>query len=70
MAKTPVLHPILGARRHDQVQETLAAADLVLPKEIVDRLDEATDFELGFPHDFITDMQTFVFGEVNRLVDR
>ena len=47
----------------------LGAADLILPNDIVDRLDKATGFELGFPHDLIADMQTFVFGEVDSLVD-
>ncbi len=29
-----------------------------------------TGFEIGFPHDFITDMHTFVFGEAADQVDQ
>ncbi|HEY7485007.1 MAG TPA: aldo/keto reductase [Streptosporangiaceae bacterium] len=69
MAHSRVVHPILGVRRLDQLCDTLAAAELTLPPEAVARLDEATAFDLGFPHDFIRGMQTFVFGTANALVD-
>jgi hypothetical protein len=36
----------------------------------VAQLDEATGFEIGFPHDFITDMHTVVFGEAAEQVDQ
>lgn len=70
MAKSAIVHPILGARRRDQLDDTLGALSLVLPTEIIERLDAATGFELGFPHDFIAGMQTFVFGPADSLVDR
>jgi aryl-alcohol dehydrogenase-like predicted oxidoreductase len=69
MAKSALVHPILGARRSDQLTDTLGAAELVLPATIIERLDAATGFELGFPHDFINGMQTFVFGHTNDLVN-
>jgi aryl-alcohol dehydrogenase-like predicted oxidoreductase len=63
------VHPILGARRLDQLHDTLAAADRTLPPDVVATLDEVTAFDPGFPHDFIRDMQTVVFGEAGNLVD-
>jgi aryl-alcohol dehydrogenase-like predicted oxidoreductase len=68
-ARYRAVHPILGARRVDQLHDTLAAADLTLPPDAVARLDAASAIELGFPHDFVRDMQTFVFGDVDALVD-
>jgi hypothetical protein len=35
----------------------------------VAQLNVATGFEIGFPHDFIADMHTFVFGEAAEQVD-
>jgi aryl-alcohol dehydrogenase-like predicted oxidoreductase len=67
--RSPVVHPILGARSVEQLADTLGAADLALPREAVDRLDRAAAFELGFPHDFVRDMQGFVFGDVAEQVD-
>ncbi|MCD2195728.1 aldo/keto reductase [Actinomycetospora endophytica] len=68
-ARSRSVHPILGARRLEQLMENLGALDLVLPDDALKRLDDATGFEVGFPHDFIRDMQGFVFGEAGALVD-
>lgn len=65
MARSPAVHPIVGVRRLDQLQDNLGAADLTLPPEAVDRLDVASAFDVGFPHDFIRDMQDFVFGNTD-----
>jgi aryl-alcohol dehydrogenase-like predicted oxidoreductase len=61
-ARWPDIHPILGARRVDQLVENLGALEVPLPAETVDRLDAATGFELGFPHDFIAGIAPWVFG--------
>lgn len=61
-AHRPTVHPIVGARRLDQLTDNLAAADLQLPAEVVQRLDEVSAIELGFPHDFIAATREFVFG--------
>jgi aryl-alcohol dehydrogenase-like predicted oxidoreductase len=63
MARSPAVHPIVGVRRLDQLHDNLGAADVTLPPEAVDRLDAASAFDIGFPHDFIRDMQDFVFGD-------
>jgi hypothetical protein len=64
------VHPIVGARRLDQLEDNLQALNIRLPPESVARLEAATGFEIGFPHDFITDMHTFVFGEAAERVDQ
>jgi aryl-alcohol dehydrogenase-like predicted oxidoreductase len=59
----PVI-PIIGARKLSQFQDNLASLSLALTPERVARLDEASQIELGFPHDFYRrDMvRTFVYG--------
>jgi aryl-alcohol dehydrogenase-like predicted oxidoreductase len=68
-AHHPDVHPIIGARRIDQLTDNLKAADLTLPADAVRRLDEASAIELGFPHDFIVSTAGFVHGEAGKLVD-
>jgi aryl-alcohol dehydrogenase-like predicted oxidoreductase len=65
-AHRPWVHPILGARRLDQLTTNLAALDLRLPEESLRRLDEVSAIELGFPHDFIESSREFVYGPVSR----
>jgi len=44
--------PIVGATKLEQLHENLKIIDLVLPQEDVDRLNEASAIELGFPGKF------------------
>jgi aryl-alcohol dehydrogenase-like predicted oxidoreductase len=44
--------PIVGARRLKQFRDNLACLDLQLNASQVERLDTASQIELGFPHDF------------------
>jgi len=44
--------PIVGARRLEQFRDNLACLDLQLNTSQVERLDTASQIELGFPHDF------------------
>lgn len=69
MARRPHLHPIIGARRVEQLIDNLAAADLTLPDEAVRRLDEISAIDLGFPTAFIKSMDRFVYGPVGTHVD-
>jgi aryl-alcohol dehydrogenase-like predicted oxidoreductase len=69
MARSPVVHPIVGARRLDQLVDNLAALDCELSAEYVKQLDDATGFTLGFPNDFIAETGPWVFGESSKLVD-
>jgi aryl-alcohol dehydrogenase-like predicted oxidoreductase len=70
MTRSRAVHPILGVRRTDQLQDNLQALNIRLPPESVAQLHAATGFELGFPHDFIADMHAFVFGEAAEQVDQ
>ena len=56
------IHPILGARRLDQIVDNLGALDLVLPEEALTRLDAAAPFDHGFPTNFIDEISDWVFG--------
>jgi len=47
-----VVVPILGARRLEQIEDNLAALDLELTADELRRLGEASQIDLGFPHDF------------------
>jgi diketogulonate reductase-like aldo/keto reductase len=68
MSRSRAIHPIIGARSVDQLRDNLAAIDLTLPLESVARLEQATDFTLGFPGDFITQTSPWVFGSA--LIDQ
>jgi aryl-alcohol dehydrogenase-like predicted oxidoreductase len=61
-AHHPGVHPIVGARRLDQLADNLASAGLALPADAVRTLDEVSAIELGFPHDFIASTREFVYG--------
>ncbi|MBP2708008.1 aldo/keto reductase [Microbispora sp. RL4-1S] len=61
-SRSRAIHPIIGARRVEQLRDNLAAADLTLPPESVARLEQATGFTLGFPGDFIAQTSPWVFG--------
>jgi aryl-alcohol dehydrogenase-like predicted oxidoreductase len=61
-AHSPVVHPIVGARRLDQLLDNLGAADLELPGGAVAHLDAAAEFDPGFPATFIRETSPWVFG--------
>jgi aryl-alcohol dehydrogenase-like predicted oxidoreductase len=69
MAQHQTVHPIIGARKLDQLTDNLAAADLRLPDAAVRRLDEVSAIELGFPGDFLRSMRRFVYGRVGAQID-
>ena len=62
MTRSPTVHPIIGARRVEQLHDNLGALDLTLPDAAVARLEDSTGFRLGFPTDFITQTSPWVFG--------
>ncbi len=51
--QSPLHVPIVGARTVGQLRDNLGAADLVLPQEVVRRLDQVSAVALGFPVDFL-----------------
>ncbi|HTR28714.1 MAG TPA: aldo/keto reductase [Puia sp.] len=44
--------PIVGATKLEQLRENLNMTDLILPQEDLDRLNEASAIDLGFPNKF------------------
>ncbi|GIH12804.1 aldo/keto reductase [Rugosimonospora africana] len=62
MTRSPSIHPILGARRVDQLHDNLGALNVRLSPEECARLEEASDFTLGFPSEFIAQTSPWVFG--------
>jgi aryl-alcohol dehydrogenase-like predicted oxidoreductase len=68
-AQSPAVHPIVAARTVDQLTDNLAAVNLTLAPEVLDRLNAVSDVEPGFPADMIASTQTFVYGDVAGLVD-
>ena len=45
--------PIVGARKLHQLEDNLACLSLALAPGQIERLNEASQVELGFPHDFL-----------------
>ena len=70
MARRPLVHPIIGARRLDQLADNLAALQLSLPDVAAQRLDEVSAIELGFPHDSIESARSIFYGPVDERTDR
>lgn len=62
-----VLIPILGARTPAQFEENLASLELELAPDELERLDEASRVELGFPHDF--GATRLAYGDTRDLID-
>lgn len=53
LAQDGVTIPIVGARKLSQFQDNLACLDVTLSPEHLQRLNEVSQIELGFPHDFL-----------------
>lgn len=49
----PNVIPIIGARTTKQLEDNLGCLDVELPPAALDRLNQATAIDLGFPHDFL-----------------
>jgi aryl-alcohol dehydrogenase-like predicted oxidoreductase len=62
-ARSKAIVPIIGARSLEQLTDNLGAKDVTLSDEQVQRLTDATEFERGFPHDFIDGIAPWVFGK-------
>ncbi|MEU6712029.1 aldo/keto reductase [Nonomuraea sp. NPDC046802] len=65
------VHPIVGASTAEQLKDNLGASGLALPEEAVRRLESAVDFELGFPRDFVeeVDRSPDIYGDAVHLLD-
>jgi aryl-alcohol dehydrogenase-like predicted oxidoreductase len=68
LSRCPALHPIVGARRLDQLVDNLGALAVELPAALRERLDRDTAIDLGYPAAFIADTASWVYGEAGRQV--
>jgi aryl-alcohol dehydrogenase-like predicted oxidoreductase len=62
-----VIIPIVGARSRAHIEDSLGAVDVELSDEELERLDDVSRIELGFPHDF--EGRAFAHGATFDLVD-
>lgn len=69
--RNPKMIPIVGARRAEQLIDSLSCLDLRLSESAMAELDSLSAIELGFPHDFLqSDGVRGAFGNVNDLITR
>lgn len=70
--RDPQMIPLVGARTRVQLEDSLAALDVTLSEEQLQRLDEATRIPVGFPMSFLTSrhVQGLIFGETGDMLDR
>lgn len=63
--------PIIGSRKLTQIQENIACLEFQLTAEQMQRLDNVSAIELGFPHDFLKSpmVQDFAFGGAIAKID-
>lgn len=61
--------PILGATKISQLQDNLACLDFKLTEEQLQKLDEISKIELGFPHDFLARSKGATFGGMFDFID-
>jgi len=60
--RSPAIHPIIGARRLDQLLDNIGALDVDLPADAVAQLESVAAFDVGFPTSFIDETTPWVFG--------
>lgn len=53
MQKEHTSIPIVGSGKATQIEESVKAADISIPSELMSQLDEVSKVEMGFPHDFL-----------------
>jgi aryl-alcohol dehydrogenase-like predicted oxidoreductase len=63
--------PIIGARKLSQIQDNLACVEIALSPEHLQRLNEVSQIELGFPHDFLQGdtIRNVVYGGTYSAID-
>ncbi|MBD1933521.1 MULTISPECIES: aldo/keto reductase [Cyanophyceae] len=71
LAQSGVVIPIIGSRKVSQIKDNLACLDVKLSPEHLQRLNEVSKVELGFPHDFLSNdmIRDRLFGGTFDLID-
>jgi aryl-alcohol dehydrogenase-like predicted oxidoreductase len=53
LARPGIVSPIIGPKTEQQLNDNLAALDVSLPADVVERIDAASEPHLPYPHDFM-----------------
>ena len=61
--------PIVGAKTVAQLQDNLGSLDLTLEPSQLEKLDAASKIDLGFPHDFLIQARSYIFGKTFPSID-
>lgn len=63
--------PIVGARKLEQIHDTLGASNVTLSSEHLAKLDAVSQISLGFPHDFLrsSGVRDLVYSELRPRID-
>ncbi|WP_050986945.1 aldo/keto reductase [Saccharomonospora xinjiangensis] len=61
-SRSDLIHPVVGARTAAQLADSMASSTLTLPEAALRQLTEGSDFSLGFPHDFLGEVEQDVLG--------
>ncbi|MDQ0247556.1 aryl-alcohol dehydrogenase-like predicted oxidoreductase [Bacillus fengqiuensis] len=66
-----VIIPLVGARKESQMIDNLGALEFTLTPEHLERLDQVSGIELGFPHEFLTSdpVRNALFGSTFKKID-
>ncbi len=66
-----VIIPIIGARTEGQIKDNIACLDCSLSESHINRLNEVSKIEMGFPHDFFTNdyVRDVIFGGTYSSID-
>lgn len=62
MSRSPVVHPIVGARDLSQLLDNLGSLEVSLTADALKHLESVTHFDPGFPSAFISETEGWVFG--------
>ncbi len=71
MQQNQVVIPIVGARTLEQIEDSLGAADFELNPEYMKQLNDVSQIDLGFPHDFLQQdaIKHVVYGDTLNKID-
>jgi aryl-alcohol dehydrogenase-like predicted oxidoreductase len=64
-----VIVPIVGAKTVAQLRDNLGCLDFTLGPDQLAKLDAASKIDLGFPHDFLVQARSYIFGKTYPLID-
>ncbi len=72
MQKDLVSIPLVGARTNEQMTNNLKVLDVEIPEEIMNKLDQLTEIDLGFPHSFLSkkEVKNVIFGGTYDQIER